>query len=244
MVTDFATAELVKVAANAFLATKISFINAMAEVCEATGADVTQLSEALSHDARIGGRFLHAGLGFGGGCLPKDIRAFMARAGELGVDQALSLPAARSTRSTCAAGPAWSTWPASLLDGVVRRPPGRRPRRGLQAEQRRHPRLPRARRRRRHSAGRAPRSRSTTRQAMDNARRDVPAARLRRQRARGRGRGADVVLHLTEWQEFREMDPAELADVVAERRIVDGRNALDPELWRAAGWTYRALGRP
>ncbi len=93
MVTDFATAELVKVAANAFLATKISFINAMAEVCEATGADVTMLSEALSYDARIGGRFLRAGLGFGGGCLPKDIRAFMARAGELGVDQALSLPA-------------------------------------------------------------------------------------------------------------------------------------------------------
>ena len=79
-----------KVAANSFLATKISFINAMAEVCEATGADVTKLTEALSHDARIGGRFLHAGLGFGGGCLPKDIRAFMARAGELGVDQALS----------------------------------------------------------------------------------------------------------------------------------------------------------
>ncbi|HLZ37346.1 MAG TPA: UDP-glucose/GDP-mannose dehydrogenase family protein, partial [Mycobacteriales bacterium] len=90
IVTDFATAELVKVSANAFLATKISFINAMAEVCEVTGGDVTKLSEALSHDTRIGGRFLHAGLGFGGGCLPKDIRAFMARAGELGVDQALT----------------------------------------------------------------------------------------------------------------------------------------------------------
>src|SRR3954452_19848685 len=90
VVTDYATAELVKVSANAFLATKISFINAMAEVCEVTGADVKQLSKALSYDTRIGGRFLHAGLGFGGGCLPKDIRAFMARAGELGVDQALS----------------------------------------------------------------------------------------------------------------------------------------------------------
>jgi UDPglucose 6-dehydrogenase len=90
VVTDFATAQLVKVAANAFLATKISFINAMAEVCEATGGDVTLLSKALSYDTRIGGRFLNAGLGFGGGCLPKDIRAFMARAGELGVDQALS----------------------------------------------------------------------------------------------------------------------------------------------------------
>ncbi len=90
IVTDYATAELVKVAANSFLATKISFINAMAEVCEATGADVVKLSEAIGKDARIGHRFLHAGLGFGGGCLPKDIRAFMARAGELGVDQALT----------------------------------------------------------------------------------------------------------------------------------------------------------
>ena len=90
VVTDYATAELVKVAANAFLATKISFINAMAEVCETTGADVTHLARALSYDTRIGGRYLNAGLGFGGGCLPKDIRAFMARAQELGVDQALS----------------------------------------------------------------------------------------------------------------------------------------------------------
>ena len=90
MVTDFATAELVKVAANSFLATKISFINAMAEVCEVTGADVTQLAEAIGYDARIGRRFLYAGLGFGGGCLPKDIRAFIARAEELGVDQAVS----------------------------------------------------------------------------------------------------------------------------------------------------------
>ncbi|MDV7354459.1 UDP-glucose/GDP-mannose dehydrogenase family protein, partial [Rhodococcus oxybenzonivorans] len=89
LVTDLATAELVKVSANAFLATKISFINAISEVCEATGADVTQLADALGYDARIGRRFLNAGLGFGGGCLPKDIRAFMARAGELGANQAL-----------------------------------------------------------------------------------------------------------------------------------------------------------
>ena len=84
LVMDYATSELVKVAANSFLATKISFINAMAEVCEATGADVTQLAQAIGYDARIGSRFLRAGIGFGGGCLPKDIRAFMARAGELG----------------------------------------------------------------------------------------------------------------------------------------------------------------
>ena len=89
VVTDFATAELVKVAANAFLATKISFINAMAEVCEVAGGDVTQLSRAIGYDPRIGNRFLQAGLGFGGGCLPKDIRAFQARAQELGAGEAL-----------------------------------------------------------------------------------------------------------------------------------------------------------
>jgi UDPglucose 6-dehydrogenase len=90
MITDFATAELVKTAANSFLATKISFINAMAELCEASGADVTQLADAIGMDDRIGRKFLNAGLGFGGGCLPKDIRAFMARAGELGADQAVA----------------------------------------------------------------------------------------------------------------------------------------------------------
>ena len=132
VVTDLATAQLVKVAANAFLATKISFINAMAEVCEVTHADVKKLSEALSHDTRIGGRFLHAGLGFGGGCLPKDIRAFMARAGELGVDQALSfltevdaINLRRRARMVDLA--------RELLDDSLRRPPGRRARRGVQA---------------------------------------------------------------------------------------------------------------
>ena len=90
LVTDLETSELVKTAANAFLATKISFINAMAEVCEVTGADVSVLADAIGHDARIGRKFLNAGIGFGGGCLPKDIRAFMARAGELGANQALT----------------------------------------------------------------------------------------------------------------------------------------------------------
>jgi UDPglucose 6-dehydrogenase len=83
VVAGYETAELVKVSANAFLATKISFINAIAEVADVTGADVTAIADAIGYDARIGRRFLNAGLGFGGGCLPKDIRAFQARAGEL-----------------------------------------------------------------------------------------------------------------------------------------------------------------
>lgn len=241
VVTDFATAELVKVAANAFLATKISFINAMAEVCEVTGGDVTQLSEALSYDTRIGGRFLHAGLGFGGGCLPKDIRAFMARAGELGVDQALSflrevdainlrrrarmVDLARETvggsfqgKRVAVLGAAFKPnsddirdSPALVVAATVHRQGG-----------------------------------TVTvydPAAMDNARIKHPELTYATS-ALAAAEGAHLVLHLTEWAEFRQMDPAHLSPVVASQNIVDGRNALDKDRWRAAGWTYRALGRP
>jgi UDPglucose 6-dehydrogenase len=241
VVTDFATAELVKVAANAFLATKISFINAMAEVCEATGADVTMLSKALSYDARIGGRFLHAGLGFGGGCLPKDIRAFMARAGELGVDQALSflkevdaINLRRRARTVDLA--------RELLDGSFA---GTRV--GVLGaafkpnsdDIRDSPALDVAATCQRQGAA----VRVYDPAAMDNAKREYPQLAYV-DSAVAAAQSADVLLHLTEWQEFREMDPGVLADVVAEKRIVDGRNALDLERWRGAGWTYRALGRP
>ena len=130
--TNLATAELVKTAANAFLATKISFINAMAEVCDAAGGDVVTLADAIGYDPRIGRRFLSAGIGFGGGCLPKDIRAFMARAGELGVDEALSF-CAMSMRLTCGVGSAPWTWLARLAGGTFAGPQRRRPGRGVQA---------------------------------------------------------------------------------------------------------------
>jgi len=241
VITDFATAELVKVAANAFLATKISFINAMAEVCEATGADVTKLSEALSHDERIGGRFLHAGLGFGGGCLPKDIRAFMARAGELGVDQALSflreVDAINLRRRSRVVDLA-----RELLDGSFQ---GARVAvlgaafKPNSDDIRDSPALDVAT--------------TVARQggevtvydpaAMDNARRQYPDL-VYADSALEAARAADAVLHLTEWREFRDMDPAVLGEVVARRNILDGRNALDPQRWRDAGWLYRALGRP
>ncbi len=241
VVTDFATAQLVKVAANAFLATKISFINAMAEVCEATGGDVTLLSKALSYDTRIGGRFLHAGLGFGGGCLPKDIRAFMARAGELGVDQALSflkevdaINLRRRARMIEIArefvGGSFGGMRVAVL-GAAFKPNS--------DDIRDSPALDVAASIQKQGAAVA----LYDPEAMDNARRKHPELGYR-DSALEAARGADVVLHLTEWAEFREMDPSVLGDVVASRRIVDGRNALDPERWRAAGWTYRALGRP
>jgi UDPglucose 6-dehydrogenase len=241
VVTDLATAQLVKVAANAFLATKISFINAMAEVCEVTHADVTKLSEALSHDTRIGGRFLHAGLGFGGGCLPKDIRAFMARAAELGVDQALSfltevdaINLRRRRRMV--------DLTRELLDNTV--------------ENRKVAVLGAAFKPDSDDIRDSPSLDVASQlaalgasvcvydpEAMDNARRKYPDLRYA-ESAVDAARAADIVLHLTEWREFREMDPEVLATVVAQRNIVDGRNALDPELWRDAGWVYRALGRP
>jgi len=239
--TDFATAQLVKVAANAFLATKISFINAMAEVCEATGGDVTLLSKALSYDARIGGRFLHAGLGFGGGCLPKDIRAFMARAGELGVDQALSflkevdaINLRRRARMVEIArelvGGSFGGMRVAVL-GAAFKPNS--------DDVRDSPALDVAAAIQRQGAAVT----LYDPEAMDNARAKFPELGYR-ESALAAAKGSDVVLHLTEWAEFREMDPAVLGEVVTEKLIVDGRNALDPERWRGAGWTYRALGRP
>ncbi len=241
VVTDFATAQLVKVAANAFLATKISFINAMAEVCEATGGDVTMLSKALSYDTRIGGRFLHAGLGFGGGCLPKDIRAFMARAGELGVDQALSflkevdaINLRRRARMIDLAreeiGGSFGGMRVAVL-GAAFKPNS--------DDIRDSPALDVAATIQKQGAAVCVYDPA----AMDNARIKHPELGYRDSAVEA-CRGADIVLHLTEWAEFVQMDPAVLSEVVAERRIVDGRNALDPDTWRGAGWTYRALGRP
>ena len=241
IVTDFATAELVKVAANSFLATKISFINAMAEICEITGADVTQLAAALALDSRIGGRFLHAGLGFGGGCLPKDIRAFMARAGELGVDQALSFLTEVDAINMRRRARMVELARELLGDSIVNRRVG-----VLGAafkpdsdDIRDSPALDVASRLKRMGATVCVYDPA----AMDNARARYPDLQYCAS-ALDAVRDADVVLHLTEWREFRDMDPAELTPVVAQRNIVDGRNALDPDRWRAAGWTYRALGRP
>jgi len=241
VVCDLATAQLVKVAANAFLATKISFINAMAEVCETVHGDVKKLSEALSHDSRIGGRFLHAGLGFGGGCLPKDIRAFMARAGELGVDQAVTflkdvdaINMRRRERMVELArdvvGNGFTGVRVGVL-GAAFKPNS--------DDIRDSPALDVSMRLHRMGAQVTVYDPA----AIDNARRSYPDLTYVGS-AVETATDADVVLHLTEWREFRDMDPAVLSGAVRHRRIVDGRNALDPSRWRAAGWTYRALGRP
>ncbi|MFF5711626.1 UDP-glucose dehydrogenase family protein [Streptomyces sp. NPDC012756] len=241
LVTDPNTAELVKSAANAFLATKISFINAMAEVCDATGADVATLADAIGHDTRIGRQFLNAGLGFGGGCLPKDIRAFTARAQELGVGPAVAflgqvdeINQRQRSRTVALAG--------RLLGGDL--------------------------------TGRRVTVLGATFKPNSDDVRDSPAlavaAELHRQGARVRVhdpegaakavlahpelrcgadlltacQGAELVLHLTEWSEYRELDPVKLARVVRTPLLIDGRNALPHDAWRAAGWTVKALGRP
>jgi len=241
VVTDYATAELVKSAANAFLATKISFINAMAELCEAAGADVVELAEALAHDDRIGGQFLQAGLGFGGGCLPKDIRAFIARAGELGVDQAVMflrdvdeinlrrrarmVELTREVLDGTLIGHRVAVWGAAFKPNSddVRDSPAL------------------------HVAGELSLAGAQVRvydpQAMTNAAQIFPSLEYV-ESASAAARDADAVLHLTEWREFADVAPEELATLVHRRVIVDGRNTLDPLRWRAAGWTYRALGRP
>ena len=238
---DLATAELTKVAANAFLATKISFINAMAEICEAAGADVTVLADAIGYDHRIGRAFLNAGLGFGGGCLPKDIRAFIARAGELGAGDAVTflrevdaINQRRRQRTVDMVGELLGRpWPGSRLAvlGAAFKPQSDdiRDSPALNVAGRLH--LFGA-----HVTVHDP-------QAMDNARRLWPTLAYA-ESVREACAGAHVVLVLTEWPEFREIDPEALSPVVAQRAVVDGRNCLDPATWRAAGWTYRALGRP
>jgi len=240
LVTDMATAELVKTAANAFLATKISFINAMAEVCDAAGADVLLLAEALGHDPRIGAGSLRPGAGFGGGCLPKDIRAFMTRADELGVGSALAflgeierINHRCTTRivdlATTLAGGDLRGRKAGVLGAAfkagsddIRESPALRIARSL------------------HDQG-------ATVTVYD------PVAGPRARAAHPRlaytasvlsaADGADVLLVLTDWPEFAEADPVALGTVVARRAVIDGRCVLDAARWRAAGWEYRALGR-
>jgi UDPglucose 6-dehydrogenase len=241
MVTDYATAELVKVAANAFLATKISFINAMAEVCEVAGADVVQLADAIGHDDRIGRKFLNAGVGFGGGCLPKDIRAFMARASELGADEALEflreIDAINVRRRSRMVDLARQECGGTLLGkrvavlGAAFKPDS--------DDIRDSPALDIAQAARKEGAVVTVHDPK----AIEAAKRVHPDLEYA-ETVDEACLDADVVLHLTEWKQFREIDPAKLAALVANPTIIDGRNALNPTLWRKAGWTYRALGRP
>jgi UDPglucose 6-dehydrogenase len=240
-VTDPQTAELVKVAANSFLATKISYINAMAEICEATGADVHDLAEALAYDERIGGKFLRPGLGFGGGCLPKDIRAFAHRAGELGVGRAVGfLREIDGINRRCR---------VRTVDLVVELCGGDVTGKRIAA-------LGAAFKPNSDDIRDAPALEvAATLQnlgadvvvfdpaAMDNAKRAHPELSYGTS-ALDAAAGADVVVLLTEWTEFRKIEPSALAAVAGRLKIVDGRHALDPAQWRAAGWEYRALGRP
>jgi UDPglucose 6-dehydrogenase len=239
--TDYATAELVKAAANSFLATKISFINAMAEVCEASGADVVQLADAIGHDTRIGRRFLNAGLGFGGGCLPKDIRAFMARAGELGADQALAflreIDSINMRRRVRMVDLARDVCGGSIVGqriavlGLAFKPNS--------DDIRDSPALNVAAQMQLQGASVV----VTDPKAVENAQRKWPDLRFA-DTAEEAAKGADLVLLLTEWEQYRSLDPVAFGAVVGQKRILDGRNALEPAAWRAAGWTYKALGRP
>lgn len=244
IVTDFATAELVKVAANAFLATKISFINAMAEISEVVGADVSQLADAIGMDARIGRRFLNAGVGFGGGCLPKDIRAFAARAEELGVGEAVTflhevdrinlrrrehaVQLAQSALSGSVAGRRIAVLGASFKPDSddVRDSPA------LEISAR--------------LSALGARVTVADPAAVENARRKHPDLGYTNV-AEEALRDAELVLLLTEWREFRELDPMHVRSLVAQEQdpptIIDGRNCLDPIAWRAAGWDYRGIGR-
>ena len=241
IVTDYPTAELVKTAANSFLATKISFINAMAHLCDTAGADVTVLADAIGHDPRIGRRFLQAGVGFGGGCLPKDIRAFQARAGELGVGDALAfLAEVDRVNDTMRAGVIRTV--AELLGehtsaatvtvlGAAFKPDS--------DDMRNSPALDLA----------VELSGMVERVVVhDPAAGPILAQRTNRpyevaasaQSALG---GTDLVIIGTEWREYQDLDPAQAAGLARNRYVIDGRNCLDAQAWKAAGWSYRGIGR-
>lgn len=241
VVADIATAEVVKTAANSFTSTKISFINAIAEFCEACGADVKLVSEALALDPRIGGLFLKPGLGFGGGCMPKDIRAFQARADELGVGHSLAFLAevdainlrrrarvVAMVREQC--GGTFEGRRVAVLGAAFK--PGT-------DDIRDSPAL--------HVADAIHREGAQVAlhdpQAMENARRAFPEL-VYEPGLLDAGRGADAVALLTDWPEFTDADPGALGEVVRHRRIVDARNVLDPVRWRRNGWEYAAPGRP
>ncbi|MBX7433010.1 UDP-glucose/GDP-mannose dehydrogenase family protein [Mycobacterium sp. Y57] len=239
LVTDLATAELTKISANAFLATKISFINAIAEVCDAAGADVVTLADAMGYDTRIGRAFLNAGLGFGGGCLPKDIRAFMARAGELGAAQALTflrevdnINMRRRTQMVEMAKQSCGTLLGSRVAvlGAAFKPNS--------DDVRDSPAL--------NVAGQLQLRGAAVSvydpKAMENSRMLFPTLGYSAS-VLDACENADVVLVLTEWDEFRNLDPDSLAGVVRQRQIIDGRNCLDPATWTDAGWKYRGFGR-
>jgi len=240
LTTDYATAQLVKVAANSFLATKISFINAMAELCEAAGGDVAELAQAIGYDDRIGTKFLRAGLGFGGGCLPKDIRAFMARAGELGVDEALTflreVDAINLRRRQHAVNLAIAACDGDVAGrriavlGAAFKPDS--------DDIRDSPALAVASMLHELDAEVV----VTDPAAVANVRRAKPHLAVADDAVTA-ATGAEVVLLVTEWPEYVGLDPAELGSVVASRHVIDTRNVLDGARWRAAGWTYRAMGR-
>lgn len=242
LVMDLPTAELVKVSANAFLATKISFINAVSELCEIVGADVTALADAIGMDDRIGRKFLGAGLGFGGGCLPKDIRAFMARAGELGADQALTflreVDAINMRRREKTVELARQTLGGSLIGrnvtvlGAAFKPNS--------DDVRDSPALA--------VAGSLSLSGANVTvydpQGMDNAAKIFPTLTYA-PNVEEALEGAEIVIVATEWKQFQELDPVAARKLVAgdNPTVLDGRNCLPRKEWEAAGWNFLALGR-
>ena len=241
LVVDYATAELVKVSANAFLATKISFINAMAEIAEATGADVTALADAIGHDARIGRRFLNAGVGFGGGCLPKDIRAFAARAEELGRGESVAflkeVDAINLRRRQRVVDLAVDALGGSVFGkkvavlGVTFKPES--------DDVRDSPALDVAVQLKGLGADVV----ATDPEGIENARARHPQL-LYTTETEEALRHSDLVVLVTEWREYRDLDPVQVAGIARGRAVIDGRNVLDATAWRAAGWEYRGMGRP
>lgn len=239
IVTDFETAELVKVAANAFLATKISFINAFSEITEIVGGNIVTLADAIGHDARIGRRFLNAGVGFGGGCLPKDIRALQARASELGLERSMrflseidEINLRRRERVLTLAHDMLGEIAGQKIAilGVTFKPDS--------DDVRDSPALDVAARLYNSGAEVA----VFDPKGNDNARKRFPRLSYV-ESIEDAAANAELVIILTEWQDFRSVTPDNLASWVKAKRIIDGRNILNPTDWNASGWDCASLGQ-
>jgi UDPglucose 6-dehydrogenase len=238
IVTDLATAELVKSAANAFLATKISFINAMAEIAEVSGADASALAHAIGYDERIGNKFLRNGVGFGGGCLPKDIRALMARAEELGVGQSVAylkeidkINIRRRDRVITLLSQELGSLSGKkvLVLGAAFKPDSDDVRdspaleiafliNAAGAEAIVHDPIALSGVNKKHPEL--------------NTESDLHKAFI----------GVDAVVLATEWTDYRNLDPATVSGI-SNKLIIDGRNVLDVSRWQNAGFKVLALGK-
>ncbi len=238
IITDLPSAEVIKYASNAFLAVKISFINAIANVCETAGADVSQVMKGMGLDSRIGLAFLQPGLGYGGSCFPKDVDSLIHTAAQLGYDFKLLRSVVEINRERAAHLAGMMEKALAPMDdktvavlGLAFKPNTDDMREAKSLEVIRLL----------HAAG--ARIRAYDPVAMGNARPLVPGSVVFSHSAYDAAEGADAIVLLTEWNEFKFLNLERLRRLLRRPLIFDGRNLYEPERMRRLGFEYYSIGR-